>query len=166
MASVRLVKQVVAKLKELDGTDLNDEAYAEELIEVVEEFHANAERLLVVGQVQPEGDESLYTVALGPFTARGTLDTEAKWDKAAKESTKAHEAGGKLAWHTTSKKGRGRYMVVPIFKSPRDVWDTFGGGAVKEEVTEYVEATNDPIVPVCSCGNRKSRFCYRHGRVQ
>jgi len=188
MASVKLVKQIAAvidpktaeyeKIKLFDRTDeqsrdLSDlYADCEEIIELVEDHQATTRRLLVVGQIRYDGSETLHTVALGPYGARGVLSDDEKFRKAAEASTAAHEAGGRLAWDTRTGKGKGRYMVVPIFRTPRDAWDFYRASSdvSEDELTEQIEVAieREPyeIVPACICGHRSKSKCYRHNKEQ
>lgn len=173
MASVKLINQIMdiidpgaaalrKKSKDLEDMskkeleDLNGlREDVEAIIEAVEDHQATTMRLLVVGQIQYDGSEEVYTVALGPYGARGVLSDPEKFKKAAEASTKAHEAGGRLAWDTKTQRGKGKYMVVPVFRTPRDAWDFYrDGDAVRDDVEEIVEAVPYEIVPPCTCGLR------------
>ncbi len=186
MASVKLVKQIAAvidpktaeyeKIKLFDRTDeqsrdLSDlYADCEEIIELVEEHQASTRRLLVVGQIQYDGSSEVYTVALGPYGARGVLSDDEKFHKAAEASTAVHEAGGRLAWDTKTRTGKGRYMVVPLFRTPVDAWNFYRSSSdvSEDELTGQIEVAleGDPyeIVPACICGHRSKSKCYRHNK--
>lgn len=190
MASIKLVKAIKAIIdpgwQELEG----DEAQALEedvldIIEAVEEHQGSTQRLLVVGQIQYADQEEVYTVALGPFGARGKLDTPEKFKKAAEDSTAAHEKGGRLAWDTKTGRGKGRYMVVPLFRTPMDAWNFYRASSdidpdeltenIQQAVTASIRGTEmDQILPSCTCGVkpesghrvvqgvRVTRKCFRH----
>lgn len=200
MASKKLVKAIMEiiapdvaellKIKEAARTDEQAEALADveedilDVIEAVEEHQATTMRLLVVGQVRYDGSEELHTVALGPYGARGTLSDQDKFKKAAEASTRAHDQGGRLAWDVRTGRGKGRYMVVPLLRTPRDAWDFYRAGSgvgddELEPVVQNIEASIrgsilDEILPACTCGVRPesghqsvqgvrvTRKCYRH----
>lgn len=190
MASKVLLKKIMAliepgkDLKSLSEEEFEElEADALEILETVEEHQATSQRIIVVGQVQYKDDETPFTVALGPYSARGVLSDPEKFKKAAQDHTAAHENGGKLAWDTRTGRGRGRYMVVPVFRSARDAWDFYRGSGdlgddELEVITESITASLDydpvEILPSCTCGLRASsghqsvmgvpvtRKCYRH----
>lgn len=166
----KLKKEEREELHEKELRDLeNLEDDALDIIELVEEHQASTLRLLVVGQIQYADQEQVYTVALGPFGARGKLDTPEKFRSAAEASTAAHEKGGRLAWDVKTGQGRGRYMVVPLLRTPRDAWDFWRSGNPDsaDELVENIEASirgpeMDEIFPACSCGMRPPRKCHRH----
>lgn len=168
MASVTLLKAIMKVIEPGDQKDLTEDeladlkADAEEIIDIVEEHYAKTKRLLVVGQIQHKGSQKVHLVGLGPYGARGVLSDEEKFRKAAEASTAAHDAGGKLAWDTTTKVGNGRYMVVPLFRTPRDAWDFYRADIPGPDIVEYVEAAPDHIVPGCVCGMKHKPKCYRH----
>lgn len=201
MASKTLIKKIMQilapdvadylKIKAADRTpeqveDLEDlEEDILDVLEAIEEHESTSKRLIVVGQIQHKDSEELHTVALGPYGARGVLSDEEKFRKAAEASTAAHDAGGKLAWDTRTGQGQGRYMVVPVFRTPRDAWDFYrtSSDIDSDELVEHVEqmiedsirgpVMND-VMPACVCGVRASsghqsvqgvpvtRKCYRH----
>lgn len=186
MASVKLVKTIKAIIdpgwQELEGDEAQDlEEDVLDIIEAVEEHQSSTQRLLVVGQIQYADQEEVYTVALGPFGARGKLDTPEKFKKAAEASTAAHEKGGRLAWDVKTGRGQGRYMVVPLFRTPMDAWNFYRASDPVDHdvIVQNIEASIrgpilDEIFPACVCGVRPSsghktvqgvpvtRKCYRH----
>lgn len=189
MASVKLVKTIKAiidpewqTLDDVEAKALEDDVL--DIIEAVEEHQGSTQRLLVVGQIQYDGSEEVHTVALGPFGARGVLDTPDKFKKAAEASTAAHEKGGRLAWDTKTGRGSGRYMVVPLFRTPVDAWNFYrsSGGVGPDVIVRNIEASIrgpqlEEILPACTCGVRPesghqsvmgvpvTRKCYRHSNV-
>lgn len=137
-------------------------------IAALDEARARSHRLLVVGQIEyPEAPGTAHTVALGPFSSKGILDSPEKFQKATEGGGAAREAGQGLAWDSKTKMGRGRFMLVPAFRTARDAWDFFRGesGLLSEpetwaEVTEGITG----LEPVCTCGLIKTfscRFCGR-----
>lgn len=80
----------------------------------------------MVGQIFfPEAPETAHTVVLGPFSARGVLDTQEKFLKAVQGGSAARTAGQDLAWDTKKGTGRGRFMLAPAFQRGRAAWDFF-----------------------------------------
>jgi hypothetical protein len=105
------------------------EEVAELAIEALDEVRAKTHRLAVVGQISfsafADADEERHTVVLGPFSARGILDTQEKFRRATEGGSAARSAGQDLAWDSKTGKGRGRFMLAPAFLRPRSAWDFF-----------------------------------------
>lgn len=141
-------------------------------IAALDEARARSRRLAVVGQITFGPQGTTHTVVLGPFSARGILDTEEKFRRAVEGGTAARQAGQDLAWDTKTGTGRGRFMLAPAFWRPRDAWDFY---RPEKEVPEIVQRiANDverwqpglwgeetPAEPACSCGARGESNC-RH----
>lgn len=133
---------------------------------------SQARRLAVVGQIQPRPQDPAYTVILGPFHARGTLDSHEKFLRAVGGNVAARESGEHLAWDYKTKKGRGRFMLAPAFMKPRDAWDFWRGSGPADEVAEVIEAIPAEILPACCCGMKPrpclhcgqpaGHYCHRH----
>ncbi|TXS35269.1 hypothetical protein EAO77_37260 [Streptomyces sp. t39] len=142
---------------------------AELVIEALDDIRSRTHRLAVVGQIAYEPQGPVHTVVLGPFSARGILDTQEKFQKATEGGCAARGVGEMLAWDTKTGKGRGRFMLAPAFLKPRDAWDFYRGETAAELA---IEAAADPIirgvVPVCLCGLKvkpRCRWCggeYEH----
>lgn len=158
--------------------DRTAEEVAERVIDALDDTRSRSHRLAVVGQIAPEwpqGDQ--HTVVLGPFTARGVLDSPEKFERAVSGGTAAREVGGRLAWDTKAGRGRGRFMLAPAFSRPQDAWDYFrgqAGAAVATALEESQERVVRQIEPVCACGLRGHQcpwchqaadaYCVRHDR--
>lgn len=164
MAEVALVKKLAKLIEEND--EMPDVELAELLLETIDEYRGQKKRILVVGQIQYDGQEAIHTVALGPYSTVGKLDTYENWQARSEAHTASRNDGGKLAWDTSTNKGRGRFMVVPLLRTARDAWDFFRG-TIRENEGEILEqaeaewsirgAPDDPdIGPVCICGLRES----------
>lgn len=69
---------------------------------------------------------------LGPFSARGILDTAEKFRRATEGGTAARDAGQHLAWDSKTGIGQGRFMLAPAFRRPQDAWDFFRGPTKRE----------------------------------
>lgn len=176
MAEVALIKKLAKLIEESD--DMPDIELAELLLETIDEERGKKKRILVVGQIQYDGQEAVHTVALGPYSTVGKLDTYENWQTRSEAHTASRNDGGKLAWDTSTNKGRGRFMVVPLLRTARDAWDFYRGTEV-EEIGETLEMAasqaeeawsirgvpSDPDVgPVCICGLGHHE-CERHAEV-
>ncbi|WP_147450945.1 hypothetical protein [Streptomyces hoynatensis] len=168
--SSRTVKAVADILSDPQNQEKTAEEIAEAVIEKVRETDALVSRVAVVGQIQ-EGSRPPLTVVLGPFSARGILDTPEKFAKATAGGTAARTAGEGLAWNPSTKVGRGRFMLAPIFKSPREAWDfhkeipVFNppGGEYFYQAAHALTAWNpEQIEPACVCGLRAGIYCHKH----
>lgn len=162
MAELLLLKKLAQIIEEND--DMPDIELAELLLETIDEERGKKKRILVVGQIQYGGQEHPYTVALGPYSTAGKLDTLENWQARSEAHTASRTEGGKLAWDTSTKAGKGRFMIVPLLRTARDAWDFFRG-TPEEEICEAVEAAeaewsirglpSDPDVGApCTCGLR------------
>jgi len=169
MAEVLLLKKLAKLIEEND--EMPDIELAELLLETIDEERGKKKRILVVGQIQYAGQEHPYTVALGPYSTAGKLDTKENWDIRSWAHTASRAEGGKLAWDTSTKTGKGRFMIVPLLRTARDAWDFFRG-APEEEICETVEKAesewsirglpSDPDTgPPCICGLGHHE-CERH----
>lgn len=185
MAEAILIKKLTKFLEE--NTDMPDVEVAEAMLEMIDEERGKKKRILVVGQIQYDGQEAVHTVALGPFSTAGKLDTYENWQARSEAHTASRKEGGKLAWDTNTNKGRGRFMVVPLLRSARDAWDFYRGSSMEKvgEVLEEAEmewsirgVPSDPDTgPVCVCGLKDSSWpsnvngvpvvpgCERHPKV-
>lgn len=127
--------------------------------DAIDGMRAKTHRLAVVGQIQFGPQEPVHTVVLGPFSCRGTLDSEEKFRAALQGPLSARDAGQALAWDPSRKKGRGRFMLAPILGSAKDAWDFYRGDAVAQEVVEAVAALPRSVTPACLCGLKHRPAC-------
>src|SRR5258708_37793088 len=85
---------VTAILANPENTQLSAEEVADRVIEALDDVRSRTHRLAVVGQIwHTEAQERPETVILGPFTARGILDTQDKFLKATEGGSAARQAG-------------------------------------------------------------------------
>jgi hypothetical protein len=138
-------------------------------IGALDDVRARTHRLAVVGQIAfPEAPETTYTVVLGPFSARGILDTQEKYLKATEGGSAARTAGQDLAWDTKKGTGKGRFMLAPAFRSARDAWNFFRPGEdampsrfawIAESIQRWEAGGSRAaeVKPVCHCGTRTER---------
>lgn len=133
------------------------------ILDAIDDRRSKTHRLAVVGQISYGPQEPTHTVVLGPFSARGILDSAEKFAKATEGGSAARTAGETLAWDTRTGRGRGRFMLAPAFFNARDAWDFYRGAGPAEAVTEVVTMIPRTIGPVCLCGLKSApprcRFC-------
>jgi len=145
----------------------NSERTAEEVaalaIQALDDVRSRTHRLAVVGQIQYGPQEETHTVVLGPFSSPLLLDSEEKFRAVLERPcTDAREPAEGLAWDPASKRGRGRFMLAPVFLRPRDAWDFYRGDTIAEEVVHAVTALPRSITPACLCGLKHippCRYC-------
>lgn len=122
-------KREIAALAKILTDPQNESRSAEEVAQLVidelDDVRARTHRLAVVGQIRYGPQEPTHTVVLGPFSARGILDTAEKFERVTAGPVAAREAGGHLAWDAKTGTGTGRFMFAPAFFKPRDAWDFF-----------------------------------------
>jgi len=135
------------------------------IAEALDAKRAKTHRLAVVGQIQYGPQEPVHTVILGPFSCRGTLDSEEKFRAALNGPLSAREAGQSLAWDPSRKRGRGRFMLAPMFGSAKDAWDFYRGGTVAEEIVQAVTALPRSVTPACTCGLKHRPACRWCGKA-
>lgn len=133
--SKRETDAVAKILSDPENESRSAEEVADLVIQALDDLRARTHRLAVVGQIQfTQAQETPHTVILGPFSSRGILDSQEKFDKAVQGGTAARELGQNLAWDTKTGTGRGRFMLVPAFRSPRDAWNYFRPDGHEDEV--------------------------------
>lgn len=118
----RVADKVIAAI---DGDEVG--GIPAKILDVIDARRAKTHRLAVVGQIQYGPQSTTHTVVLGPFSARGVLDTKEKFERAIQGGTAAQDAGQHLAWDSKTGIGRGRFMLAPAFRRPQDAWDFFRG---------------------------------------
>lgn len=168
MSSKREITALTDVLADPENENLSADEVAERCIDALDAARARTHRVLVVGQIEhAEAPGTVHTVALGPFSSRGVLDSPEKFRKATEGGTAAREAGQGLAWDSKTGKGWGRFMLVPVFRSARDAWNFHRGesGLMAEPETWAEIADNAAgIEPVCVCGLIKTFVCRFCGR--
>jgi hypothetical protein len=124
--SAREIAAVAAILTDPENRERTAEEVADLVIDQLDDLRARTHRLAVVGQIAfPQAPETTHTVVLGPFGARGILDSQEKFLKAVQGGSAARRAGQDLAWDTKTGRGRGRFMLAPAFQRPRAAWEFF-----------------------------------------
>lgn len=122
------VADAAADLLARDGNDnitaeeLADQladAVVETVLDTYEEIQAKSYNLIVLGHFTPGGDNS-YIAAIGPLSSRAPQ--------------RARSVGEHFAWDYKTRRGTGKFMLVPLVRSPNEVWDEVRRG----ELAEYV----------------------------
>jgi hypothetical protein len=153
---------VATILTDPENRSRSAEEVAELVIIALDDLRSRTHRLAVVGQIKYGPQEPTHTVILGPFSSRGVLDSPEKFVAAVSGGTAARDAGQGLAWDSKTGRGRGRFMLAPAFRAPRDAWDYFRNIPRKDaaEITAAVAGWAPPeIGPVCSCGLVRTITC-------
>lgn len=170
--SAKIIKAIVAILEDESNKDELVGDVAQLILDTVEELQGEQKRIAVVGQIRSAYADDVFPVVLGPYTARGTLNTQEKWQKAAESHTTSRSDAGSLAWDTTVKTGKGRYMLAPMLKNARAAWDFYRVAKpdMEDEIQEIfstIRGSEINIGPVCVCGMRGAT-CHAHlnGRVK
>lgn len=99
-----------------DNENLTAEMLGEELAEAVvdtvissyEEIQAKAYNLIVLGHFRLDDDTS-YVAAVGPLSTRAKM--------------RAKEVGERFAWDYKSRRGTGKFVLVPLIRNPAEAWD-------------------------------------------
>lgn len=134
------VKAVAKVLSDPQNAELTAEEVAEKAIEAYEEAQASTHNLIVLGHFRLEDDRS-YVAAVGPLSTRAVM--------------RAKEVGERFAWDYKTRKGTGKYTLVPLIRDPNRAWDD-----VRADQVRAVAATSalrgalslDPYAPGCICG--------------
>jgi hypothetical protein len=158
MAEIAALTEV---LENPDNEHISTTSICELLLDAVDLVRGRSHRLAVVGQITHEGEEP-HVVVLGPYSARGVLDSQEKFDKAVSGGTAARSDGQQLAWDSKTGTGKGRFMLVPAFHRPRDAWDFYrpdkAGESFAAEITESIARWQPglwteeyDLGPVCHC---------------
>ncbi|MEU3522356.1 hypothetical protein AB0E62_00510 [Streptomyces sp. NPDC038707] len=158
---------VLKKMYDLAVSTAKAEIRAETRSEIrkqIAERDAAVRRLAVVGQISFGPQEPTHTVVLGPFYAPQLVDTEEQFNAAvAKPCTPAREAGQNLAWDARSGTGRGRFLLAPVFNTPRQAWDFYRGQKAAPVIAQALaDIPPKTIKPVCLCGLRDDVVCHAH----
>lgn len=158
--SKREIEALTRILTDPQNENRSAEEVAQLVVDELDSLRARTHRLAVVGQIQYGPQEPTHTVVLGPFTARGILDTQEKFERVTAGPVTAREAGQHLAWDTKTGKGKGRFQLAPAFRTGRDAWSFFRGEGPAEDIAQAVEQIRSPhFGPVCACGLLTAGTC-------
>ena len=162
----REIDAVATALADPENAERTAEEVAAAAIQALDDVRSRTHRLAVVGQIQYGPQEETHMVVLGPFSSPLILDNEEKFRAVlARACVDAREPAEGLAWDPATKRGRGRYMLAPMFLKPRDAWDFYRGDTVAQEVVEAVAALPRSIQPACLCGLKHRPACRFCGRA-
>ena len=128
----REIQTVEAILTDPENSSRTGSEVAELVIQALDDVRSRTHRLAVVGQIKYGPQDATHTVVLGPFSARGILDTQEKFRKAVEGGSAARTAGQQLAWDSKTGLGRGRFMLAPAFFRPADAWNFYRGPAKRD----------------------------------
>lgn len=159
------IKSAVAKaaadlLARETNAESTAESVAEELAETVteamvlayDEIQAKSYNTVVVGHFRLESDQS-YAAAVGPLSTRAHM--------------RAKAMGERFAWDYKSRRGTGKYVVLPLIRDPNDAWDHLRAEQVpppdvREGLQRAYSLSLDPFGPTCICGLNGGLVCPRH----
>ena len=102
------------------------EAMIETMVSAYEEIQAKAYNLVVLGHFRLD-DDSSYVAAVGPLSTRATQ--------------RARGVGEHFAWDYKTRTGTGRFVLVPLVRSPREAWDA----ARQDMAAEFVAHLSTPV---------------------
>lgn len=127
----KIADQVAALLARESNSDLTAEELATEvteaIVEVYEAIQAKSYNLIVLAHFTP-GDDSFYTAAVGPLSTRAVQ--------------RARGIGERFAWDYKTRRGTGKFALVPLVRDPAKAWDA----ARNADLVEY-EHQLSSIVP-------------------
>ena len=136
----KISKAVAELLSRESNTDLTAEELSEEItstvVEIYEEIQAKAYNLIVLGHFRLSETES-YVAAVGPLSTRATA--------------RAREVGERFAWDYKTRRGTGKFTLVPLVRNPAEAWDAARTAQLLEyeghmgSVTPGIEPTYEPM---------------------
>lgn len=129
------LKKIVSSVADILARESNDSLTAEELAtevaeKIVSEYEAiqaKSYNLIVLGHFTP-GDGSHHVAAVGPLSTRAVQ--------------RARDIGERFAWDYKTRRGTGKFTLVPLVRDPARAWDA----ARNADLTEY-EHQLSSIVP-------------------
>lgn len=134
----RATRAVADVLSDPENAELSAEEVAEKVISAYEAAQAATNNLIVLGHFRLE-DDSSYVAAVGPLSTRATA--------------RARGVGERFAWDYKTRRGTGKYVLVPLIRDPNQAWDEARAAQVDtiKEATGFALSA-DPFGPVCLCG--------------
>lgn len=123
--------KVAKRIADLLARESNEDLTAEELsieiassaVEVYEEIQAKNYNLVVLGHFRLDDDTS-YVAAVGPLSTRATQ--------------RARGVGERFAWDYRSRRGTGKFVLVPMIRDPAQAWDE----ARRDQAAEFTAVLN------------------------
>lgn len=160
----KITEAVASVAADLLSRDSNAEISAEELaielaeetvsamISAYEEIQAKSYNLIVLGHFRLNEEES-YVAAVGPLSTRA--------------HQRARGVGEHFAWDYKTRRGSGKYVLVPLIRNPNEAWDHLRKeqrppAEVQESLKRASALSLDPTGPACVCGLREDLVCPRH----
>lgn len=146
LAKIRaaVAEAAAALLAREDNANTTAEILGEELAEAVvetvissyEEIQAKAYNLIVLGHFRLDDDTS-YVAAVGPLSTRAKM--------------RAKEIGERFAWDYKTRRGTGKFVLVPLVRNPAEAWDDVRLSHLMEyegsmgSITPGVEPSYEPM---------------------
>lgn len=136
MPSQGEIKAVASVLGDPENAELTAEEVAEKAIQAYEEQLAKTHNLIVLGHFRLNETES-YVAAVGPLSTRATA--------------RARGVGERFAWDYKTRKGAGKFVLVPLIRNPNEAWDDLRLSHLVEyeghmgSVTPGVEPSYEPM---------------------
>lgn len=141
------MKKITAAVADLLAREGNEALSAEQLAEEIateivsqyEEIQAKSYNLIVLGHFTP-GDGSYHVAAVGPLSTRATK--------------RAKDIGERFAWDYKTRRGTGKFTLVPLVRSPNEAWDD----ARKGDYDEYQAFMSTSVTPGVEPSYEAMRF--------
>lgn len=130
------VKAVADALADPANAELTAEEVAERAIDAYEAAQAKTHNLIVLGHFRVDDDTS-YVAAVGPLSTRATAA--------------ARGLGERFAWDYKTRKGTGKFVLVPLIRNVNEAWDEARREALGEythhltSITPGVELSYEPM---------------------
>jgi hypothetical protein len=156
----KAVAEAAANLLAREGNEsLSAEDLAEELarevtetvVSAYEEIQSKAYNLIILGHFRISETES-FAAAVGPLSTRAPM--------------RARGMGERFAWDYKTRKGTGKYVLVPLVRNPNEAWDEVRAQQVQALKDGPLRGalSLDPYGPACVCGLDRGGelICPRH----
>lgn len=156
MPSQGEIRAAAKILSDPENDSLTAEEVAERVIAAYEEEHSRTHNLIVLGHFRLSETES-YVAAVGPLSTRATA--------------RARGVGERFAWDYKTRKGTGKFVLVPLIRNPNEAWDEARRASVEAISTSRLayelgggSLSRDPFGPACVCGLDREALlvCPRH----
>lgn len=166
----KISKLVADLLSRPSNSERTAEELADEIAEMAissyEEMRAKTHNMIVLGHFRLDDDDTSYVAAVGPLSTKAVASARA--------------IGERFAWDWRTKRGHGRYVLVPLVRDPNAAWDAARAEQVRAitdhldldhvegEGNTYYATGSSPYqrTPACVCGTRAVRagalVCVRH----
>lgn len=127
----KIREAAAARVASLLARESNAELSAEELaedissemidsmVETYEAIQAKSYNLVVLGHFRLDDDTS-YVAAVGPLSTRAVA--------------RARDIGERFAWDYKTRRGNGKYVLVPLIRNPGEAWDEARNAGLDEYV--------------------------------